>query len=369
MTNSPEITFQERPSRFNLKKTVLLDLGKLKYLYNGLGQVSYQLGKKLGKYNAPEIDFYYLLPKRFDTVFFNVADRETISLRRRYFPFTCRRYDLWHSTHQDSAYFPSDSQTPYLLTIHDLNFLEEKKERKAMKRLRSLQKKVSRASAITVISKSTEKIVKDNLDLRNIPVHLIYQGVKISRGNEKKPGFAPSKKFLFSIGVILEKKNFIVLLDFMKLLPEYKLVIAGKNTTEYAKLIEKKIQKLNLADSIIMPGIISDQEKTWLYQNCEAFVYPSKYEGFGMPIIEAMNFGKPVFLSTYSCLPEIGSTYAYYWNDFDPKKMSDYFLDNIFKFQKKPELSENMKIYAQSFNWDNTVNAYIKVYKKLLGLS
>ena len=352
-----------------MKKTVLLDLGKLKYLYDGLGQVSYQLGKNLGEYTTPEIDFYYLLPKRCDTIFSHVAHFEIVSLRRRYFPFTCKKYDLWHSIHQDSAYFPSDTQTPYLLTIHDLNFLKEKKEKKAIKRLRSLQKKIFKASAITVISKSTEKIVKDNLDLRNIPVHLIYQGVEISTGKEKKPAFAPSGKFLFSIGVILEKKNFIVLLDFMKILPDYKLVIAGKNTTEYAKLIEKKIRKLNLKDRIIMPGIVSDQEKNWLYENCEAFVYPSKYEGFGMPIIEAMNFGKPVFLSTYSCLPEIGSTYAYYWNNFDPKKMRHYFLDKIFEFQKKPELSVSMKHYAQSFNWDNTVTAYIKLYKKLLGLS
>ena len=353
-----------------MKKTVLLDLGKLKDLNNGLGQVSYQLGKKLENYNdnENEIEFHYLLPKGFDTAFKKATHFEIISSRRRYFPFTCKRYDLWHSIHQDSAYFPSDSQTPYILTIHDLNFLEEKKEKKAVKRLRSLQKKVVRASAVTVISKYTEKMVRDNLSLQDIPIHLIYQGVEIKTTHLKKPDYAPLDKFLFTIGVILEKKNFIILLDFMKLLPEYKLIIAGKNTTEYAGLIEKKIRELNLSDRVIMPGIISDQEKNWFFQNCDAFVYPSKYEGFGMPIIEAMNFGKPIFLSTYSCLPEIGNKYAFYWNDSDPRKMKNQFFKKIFEFQKKPDLSESMKRYAQSFNWDRTVSAYIKLYKKLLNL-
>ena len=60
MTNLPKIASYKRPPRFSLKKTVLLDLAKLKYLYNGLGQVSYQLGKKLGEYNTPEIDLSLL---------------------------------------------------------------------------------------------------------------------------------------------------------------------------------------------------------------------------------------------------------------------------------------------------------------------
>ena len=77
-----------------------------------------------------------------------------------------------------------------------------------------------------------------------------------------------------------------------------------------------------LEERIILPGEISDMDKYWLYKNCEAFVFPSMYEGFGLPVIEAMNFGKPVFLSTFSSLPEVGGKYALYWENFDSQLMN-----------------------------------------------
>ncbi len=351
-----------------MKKTVLLDLGKLKDLYCGLGQVSYQLGKKLDGYDDGNIEINFLLPQNFSRVF--KAESEPLSLRRRYFPFMCKKYDLWHAIHQDSAYFPASRSTPYVLTIHDLNFLEEKREGKARKRLKKLQQKVSRASALTVISKFTEEIVRKNLNLKRgneeIPVFTVYQGVDLSEGPQKRINFPLSDKFLFSMGTILDKKNFAVLLDFMECLPDYQLVIAGRKDSEYARMIEKKVEALGLRGRVILPGTVSEEEKRWLYCHCEAFVFPSKYEGFGMPVLEAMRFGKPVFLSTYSSLPEIGGDYAYYWKDFSPEIMKKVFLTKMAEFRANPNLSNKIKEYAECFNWESTVVAYLRIYKKIL---
>ncbi len=351
-----------------MKKTVLLDLGKLKDLCCGLGQVSHQLGMKLDGYDDEDIKIKFLLPHGFSRVF--KAESEPLSLRRRYFPFICKKYDLWHAIHQDSAYFPSSRSAPYVLTIQDLNFLEEKSRSKARKRLKRLQQKVSRASVVTVASKYTEQIVRKNLNLKRgnqeIPVFTVYQGIDLSVSPQKKINFSLSGKFLFTIGTILDKKNFGVLINFLKRLPDYQLVIAGRKDTEYARMIEKKVEALGLGGRVILPGMISEEEKRWLYRYCEAFVFPSKYEGFGMPVLEAMYFGKPVFLSTWSSLPEIGGEYAYYWKDFSPETMEKVFLMKMAEFRANPNRSKEIKEYAERFNWDNTVGAYLKIYKDVL---
>ncbi|MFQ5730140.1 MAG: glycosyltransferase family 4 protein [Waddliaceae bacterium] len=352
-----------------MKKTVLLDLGRLNDLCCGLGQVSHQLGKKLDGYDDGNIKINFLLPKDFSRLF--KAESEPLSLRRRYLPFTCKKYDLWHAIHQDSAYFPSSRMTPYVLTIHDLNFLEEKSEGKARKRLQKLQKKVLRASALTVVSKFTKEVVRKNLNLSrgkegDIPIFTVYQGIDFSVKNKKKINFPVSDKFLFAIGKIVEKKNFIALIDFIKLLPDYQLVIAGRKNSAYARRIEKKVEALGLRGRVILPGTVSEEEKKWLYYHCEAFVFPSKCEGFGMPVLEAMRFGKPVFLSTWSSLPEIGGDYAYYWKDFSPEIMKKVFLRKMTEFKNNPNLAKKLKEYAESFNWDRTVDAYLKIYKDIL---
>jgi glycosyltransferase involved in cell wall biosynthesis len=355
-----------------MKKTVLLDLGKLKDLHCGLGQVSLQLGKRVDCYDDGEIKINFLVPKNFRTAF--QSESEPLSLRRRYLPFSCQRYDLWHAIHQDSAYFPSSSDTPYVLTIQDLNFLEEKSQQKAKRRLQRLQKKVSRASAITVTSKFTEGIVRKHIHLtgtdhKAIPIFTVYQGVNLPVATEEKAPLPLSGSFLFAIGTILEKKNFMVLADFMRMLPDYQLVIAGKKESDYARSIQKRVQTLGLQNRIFFPGTISEGEKGWFYQHCDAFVFPSKYEGFGMPILEAMGFGKPVFLSTYSSLPEIGGEHAYYWKDFTPESMRDVFITKMAEFQTNPNLPERLKQYAQSYNWDRTAKEYINIYRHILGLS
>ncbi len=356
-----------------MRKTVLLDLEHLKDLNCGLGQVSYQLAKRLDGYDDGEIKIHFLVPNTFRSVF--KSETEPVSWQRRHFPFCCKKYDLWHAIHQHSSYFPSRlHRTPYLLTIHDLNFLGEKRPPKARRRLKRLQRKVSRASAITVISKFTEDVVRKHLHLRGlwnreIPVFTIYQGVDLPVYSMGQPPFPISGKFFFAIGSVEKKKNFIALVDFMKQMPNDQLVIAGNKNTAYAKEVQDRIQTLGLANRVFLPGIIGEEEKAWLYQHCEAFLFPSKYEGFGMPVIEAMGFGKPVFLSTWSSLPEIGGHYAYYWKDFDPERMREVFLTKMAEYKSNPTFPEKLKEYAKSYNWDKTVAEYIKVYRHLLGLT
>ena len=357
------------------KPKILIDLGKLKNLYTGLGQISLQYGNALVSANYTNIDLTFFTPSEYTGKFGESVKYQTLSTCKRYFPVLYNfphRFNLWHAIHQDSGYMPPKG-IPYLLTIHDLNFLQEKSPAKASFRLRSLQKKVNQATAITFISNFSESVARQYLKIQ-VPAYVIYNGVNIPVFvNKKKPEFLENVPgasnsdlpVYFTVGVIKEKKNFHVLIDFFKRIQKGILVIAGDNSDAYASLIYNQIYQAQLQDRIIMPGMISDNDRAWLYENCTAFLFPSKIEGFGLPVIEAMSYGKPVFLSTCSSLPEVGGNDAYYWENFNPDFMASVFNENM-KSATIPEKIQSRKKRAAMFNWENAVAQYLALYENII---
>ena len=355
------------PEKYN----VLIDLDRLKDPNNGLGQVALNYGNILGKTEDPDLRFTLLVPKNFVGYFGDKVGYEAITFKRRYFPALCPKYDLWHAIHQDCSYFPGDKKTPLLLTINDLNFLGEKSRSKAASRLRRLQKIVNRAQHITTISDYTGDVVKQNLDVGSIPVETVYLGVEVPHfKNAERPAFVPEGKILFSVGVVREKKNYMTLIPFMKNLPEeYCLVISGNKNSTYSDQIEAKVSELGLDNRVILPGLISDEDKSWLYANCEAVLFPSRFEGMGFPPVEAMRYGKPVFASTFSSIPEVSGDKAYYWENFDPAAMAEFFLTKMKEFSQDPLRGRVLTEHSMKYTWENCTRQYIDLYNKMLGIT
>jgi len=349
------------------KYSVLIDLDRLKDLNTGLGQVAAFFGAEISKAEHSKFRFTLLVPKKFKGYFGNLVDYEVVSLKRRYFPSLCRKYDLWYTIHQDSAHFPSDTRTPYLLTINDLNFLGEKSPAKAKIRLEKLQKKVDRATAITVISRFTEGEVRKHLNVGEKPVHVIYCGVEVKEfANVPRPLFAPEGDLLFSVGVVQKKKNYQVLLGFMQHLPSsYKLIIAGNKSSAYADELQHKINEFGLQERIFLPGIISEEDKYWMYNHCKAVLFPSRFEGMGFPPVEAMRFGKPVFASTYSSIPEVSGDHAYYWENFEPEQMARFFLHKIEAFYKDSSLPGILNKHSLKYTWEANLKAYLALFEAM----
>ena len=160
---------------------------------------------------------------------------------------------------------------------------------------------------------------------------MIYNGVSVRTFDQvQRPVFVPEGDLLFSIGVIQMKKNVGVLIDFMRHLPcNYKLIMAGNKSTDYAKELQHQIDSSGLQERIIMPGTISEEDKFWMYNHCKAVLFPSRFVGMGLPPVEAMRFGKPVFASTFSSIPEICGEHAYYWTTFAPGEMASFFLEKM----------------------------------------
>ncbi|MBS1646451.1 MAG: glycosyltransferase family 4 protein [Bacteroidetes bacterium] len=350
-------------------RKILIDTYKIKNLYSGLGQFSLNFAKELIVQRPSTLKLHFLIP--------NKANKELIkkdselclikaNFQKRYFPFLNEKYDIWHSLHQFPSHLPN-KEAIWILTIHDLNFLLEKNEQKSASYLKQLQKNVDRANYITTISNYSKSLIEKYLNLKGKSIQVIHNGVASNCiGQDKKPGFIGEEKFFFSIGIFNEKKNFRTLLPLMKHFNDHKLILAGNIDTPYGKYIQSEIAALNMGNKILLPGKINESDKYWLYNNCEAFLFPSLAEGFGMPVIEAMKAGKAVFLSRHTSLPEIGGNMAFYFDNFDELEMCHLIKNSLNKYNANHSFYEHeIKKHAESFCWDASISKYLELYDKI----
>jgi glycosyltransferase involved in cell wall biosynthesis len=116
-----------------------------------------------------------------------------------------------------------------------------------------------------------------------------------------------------------------------------------------------------VAEKVHVLGAISEQEKSWYFQNCYAFTFPSLAEGFGLPVAEAMSVGKPLFLSDKTALPEIGRDVAFYFEDFNGIKMQTVFVKGMQQYSNC-DMEERIRKRSGEFCWHKAAQQYAEVY-------
>ncbi len=345
-----------------LKVQVLLD--KIVNPNCGLGRVAIDYSKALVTNNDCQVSFTYLLYGSNVFEHFNNQKTKLLKYVHRYLPAYFGKYDIIHITHQSPS-FTIHGAVKTVLTIHDLNFLYTKNHQKASRYLKKVQKNVEKADAIVFISNFTRDICLQHLNIApNKIVKVIYNGVELPDCIPQKPDFINNDEYLFTIGQFLSKKNFHVLLPFLKTLPEnIKLVLAGENNTSYGAQVRKLVSNLDLDNRVILAGPISEAEKLYLYQHCKAFVFPSLYEGFGLPVIEAMRAKKPVFCSNKTSLKEIGDKYVYFWNSFEPQEMNAIYSAGIADYTEEKQAQAYE--YSLKYTWKTNAQEYMQLFKSL----
>ena len=349
-------------------KRVLIDLSVLKHLNCGLGQIAYNYARFWGE-NAKDLDFevHLLVPRPMIGAFGKDVHYHKTTNLYTMFPFIMPKYDVWHSIQQMSRFKPSHRSTKNILTIHDINFIYEKMGCSLKKYSRKFISRLNRADRVFCISNFTKADVLKHFPTDK-PLEVIYNGVEFGDpASAKKPllPFTDNKPFIFSIGQIRQKKNFHVLLDAMKLLPEYNLVIAGEKGTDYCNMIEQRIASEGISN-VFLIGTIHNSEKIWLYNNCSAFVFPSLFEGFGLPVIEAMSYGKPVISSDKTSLKEICAGHAYILENFEPDHIAAKIKEGINAYASNPDLISKNTEYAHTFTYEHHMNAYLSIYREML---
>lgn len=348
-------------------KQIIFDCERMKYPHTGLYHFCLQLGKALleARQSNEWITFYTDLANK---GIFGAEEKYLLQkpIHKLMLP-SLKKFDVWHVTHQHSMYHPSTKKIPVVLTIHDLNFLKGGLKNTVKQRayLKKLQHKVDNAHHLVTISKFVLDDLRQHIDTGEKPVSVIYNGCNITQlPTLTPPVISTGNPFLFTIGTIAEKKNFHVLPRLL-VNNHFHLLIAGVvQDRNYQKKIIEEACQWGVSDRIHFAGAISENDKQWYYKHCKAFVFPSIAEGFGLPVIEAMAFGKPVFLSDLTSLPEIGGKAAFYFPDFELRTMQTV-VENGLHLYEQNDMKPAIIAHAQKFNWLSTAQQYLEIYRSL----
>jgi glycosyltransferase involved in cell wall biosynthesis len=347
---------------------VVFDAERLRNPNSGLGQFCRALGNALLDVRPPDDALSFVVPPGRESTFAAPAQPTKWWMR-----FQTPSYaDVWHAPHQDFWIRPP-AAARLVLSIMDLNFLEraDYSGAKKARRLAAVQKKMDDADAIATISEYTATVVKTHLTVPDIPVRVIYLGnpldgvVAPAAPPAGLPSLVPGSFFLF-VGVIHPKKNVKALVPLLRAFPGMSLVVAGPDDHAESKEVRRAAEAIGVGNRLIIPGAVSDEAKRWLYENCRALLFPSKSEGFGLPVVEAMSVGKPAFLSRLTSLPEIGGDAAYYFDSFDPDAMVDAVRRGLDDFDSHPQRGAELKAHAARYSWMRAATEYWALYDEVL---
>jgi glycosyltransferase involved in cell wall biosynthesis len=275
--------------------------------------------------------------------------------------------------HGPNHYVPLGGNVPSIVTIHDLAYYYMNVHGEGMDRVLKdwTNQAMAKAAKVVAVSKSTA----NDCEKEGVPADkltVIYQGYNgaddatvetLSYHLTQLPD--SSMPFILFIGTIQPRKNIPYLLEsFAQISAQvpHNLVIAGA-PGEDSEIVDKLITKHQLASRVIKLGYISDEQRSALYQHAEVFVYPSKYEGFGLVILEAMSYGVPVITSNNSSLPEAAGEAAILVNADSPTDLAEAMK----KVCLDGSLRENLTIkgleQALHFTWLDCAKSMLALYK------
>jgi glycosyltransferase involved in cell wall biosynthesis len=268
---------------------------------------------------------------------------------------------------------------PQILTVLDVTPLHFPKEYPLQGYyLRYFVSKLLRKSRrIIAISANTKQDIITSYGIKPERINVTLPGYdRIHYRLGVEPGAVKSKyglkSYLFYLGNLMPHKNLRRLLRAFALLKRefpYTLVIAGWKDPRHYPALEAETQALGLAEKVLFLNYVPADELPALYSGAELFVFPSLYEGFGLPPLEAMACGCPVLVSNIASLSEVCGDAAYYVDPYDVKNIAE----GIYRVATDRELKENLAFRgterAKLFSWEKSAKEHIKIFEEVLGVS
>lgn len=349
---------------------VLISLGRSGPGDGGIFEFSSQLARRIAAAaplwrEAHGVEFSFHLRPELQGEFGDDVGYLPVRCMQRYLHRTPRPFALWHSTHQMNKSRPPQGNPSRLVTIHDLNYLHGRPRLSVWRHDRRLRALLQRTDEVATVSRHSANDVARHLGWTG-PLHVIHNGARsfVDAPREPLPGWADQEErpFLFHLSRMSPSKNPQAIVELARAWPEMTFVLCGPPSDD-ARRLKSTVQLPNLQFHL---GI-DDAQKSWAYAHCTGFLFPSLTEGFGLPPIEAMHFGKPVFLARRTCLPEIGGDAADYFDDFDPAAMQQVIERGLAR-QSEPGRADAIRAHAAQFDWDRAASAYLALYRRLLGL-
>ena len=283
--------------------------------------------------------------------------------------------DIVHLPNQNFARFALFIKNPYIVTVHDLirfslGFAQETIAEKILLKLDI--RGIKRASHIIAVSKHTKNDLIQYLKIPDDRISVIYNGIDHSI-------FKPynikmlDKPYILYVGSERPRKNLSRLFEaFAKLkgeFPELKLAKVGipGRTKEYRRETMRKLDSLGLTGDVIFVEYITELDLAYYYSSAALMAYPSLYEGFGFPLLEAMACGCPVVTSNTSSLPEVVGEAGIMVNPYDTDSLAQAMRRVLTDKKLRDDMVRKGLEQAKRFSWEKAAEQTLEVYNKVAG--
>ena len=274
---------------------------------------------------------------------------------------------------------PPFSTRPYVFTHHCFSTFNHPEfyDPRILRRLNALLKKGLRSARRTIcVSRCTLELTADLFKLDRSRMHVVYNGVgaqyqpvdrQVARARVSHH-YGLKQPFMLFVGKLESRKNVVRLLQaFDRFRREARdpvqLVLAGRRT-HLTEGIDETIAKLELAPHVVELGYVPDADLPVLYSAAHCFLFPTLWEGFGIPVIEAMACGTPVITSNLSSLPEVSGDAALLVDPYNIDDMASAML-NVWREPKLAAgMSERGLVNSRRFSWDETARQTMAIYRE-----
>ena len=344
----------------------------------GVGEYSYKLAEALyAKASALKergVALCYIVPRELkghfgDDVEYLVGNKFTRSLYR-YFPYRC---DLFHAVHQFCLVKFMRSSKKSLLTLHDINFIYEKKGRKIEKYRRKIARRMSEADRVVVISRFVEEDVRRLYPELSKPVSVIYNGVS-------QPEVCDFPEYFDELGI--EKGRYI--LGMCRFVPEKNLhhlveayckikneQLRNKNSADGVKLVlagdtdfeddySRGLKEMARRNGVVLTGFVKGRKLHSLLTNCRCYCLPSSHEGLPIALLEAMSYGVKVIVSDIPANLEVGLNKE----DYFPVGNVDMLAERLKTLMERP--LEHVDYDMGKYDWEKIADQMAEVYRDIV---
>lgn len=284
--------------------------------------------------------------------------------------------DIFHSP--DFTLPPVRRGTRTLLTVHDLSFVRDPAS--AAPGLRGyleavVPRSVARADHILADSAGTRADLIELYGTRPEKISVLYCGIHeafqpitdmAAIAAVRQAYGLGSAPFILAVSTLQPRKNYTRLIQALARLnhPEVRLVIAGGKGWLFEEIFAE-VERLHLQARVIFPGFVADADLPALYSAARVLAYPSLYEGFGLPMLEAMACGTPVVASTASCLPEVAGGAAWLVPPTDVEALAQALDQALTDETARGEMIVKGRARAGQFSWASSARQLLKIYREL----
>jgi len=373
----------------------------LRKIDTGIGQVTRGFVQELVKNRARENEYFLYLEEDISEKNDFLRNLKGRSLKKRVFlPPLWQRDDLarkiWWEKFLLPRYVKKDRcdvfislyQCPTVLSqnIHHKMLVHDLIPKVFPKYLDNWRKKlyfflsnqaIRRADEIFTVSEWSKRDIRKYLGIAAEKIKVAYpsigdeffeKNVSHEKDNTVLEKYGIFGRYIFYVGGFDFRKNIVGLLRaYRRMIEKYeindvKLVLGGEDKSAYSPLftnVKREIEKLGLEDKVKLTGFIEQKDLPALYRQCELFVLPTLYEGFGLMALEAMNAGAPAAVSKTSSLLEVGGDAVLYFDPYDEEEMGRVMKKILQNSKLKYHLSEKGKERAKKFSWQKFVETIL----------